>query len=81
MDEKNDLARWRTLLGELQVNLITSGTEPDKLSPFICTNHAILFILLLNFLQRFSVDAFKIYIYLRLFIESSLFVVSYDQLP
>ena len=59
--------------------------EPDKLSPFIGTNPIILFILLLNFSRRISVDTFKIYIYLFLFIKISfvkeMLIVSHYQLP
>ena len=37
---------WRNSLGKPQVNLITSEAEPDKLSPFSCSNLInILFIL------------------------------------
>ena len=66
MDGKVYMKRWKNLLGEPQANPITSGAEPDKLSPFSSINPIILFILLLNFSHRFSVDIFKIYIYLRL---------------
>ena len=48
-------------------SLITFGAEPDKLSPFSDSIHIILFILLLKFPNRFSVDIFKIiYIYVCL---------------
>ena len=64
MDGKVYLARWRNLFGERQANLITSGTEPDKLFPLSGTNPIILFILLLNFFHQLSIDTFKIiYIY------------------
>ena len=68
--EKVNLARRRNLLGEPQENLITSGDEPDKLFPYRGTNPFILFIMLLDFSNLFSVDTFIIFIYYRLFIQN-----------
>ena len=50
MDGKVYLA-WQR---EPQVNLITSGAKPDKLSPFSGTDPIILFILLLKFTSDFQ---------------------------
>ena len=63
MDGKVNLAMRMNLLGELHAKLINFEAEPDKLFPFSGTDPIILFILLLNFSHRFSVDTFKIYIY------------------
>ena len=72
MDGNVYLARRRNLLGVPKANLATSGAEPDKRFPFIGTNPIILFILILNFSHRISVDTFKIFIYKRLFIQKVL---------
>ena len=71
MNGKVYLAKRMNLLGEPQANLITSGAEPDKL-PFSGTDPIILFILLLDFSNLFSIDTFKNYIYYRLFIQKVL---------